>query len=82
MARVRLLLLIYLWSDTLQFDDLGLDRRLLSLIAHRGFEQPTDIQRQAIPVVMAGKDLLASSKTGSGKTLAFFIASDAACLAF
>lgn len=73
MARVRLLLLIYLWSDTLQFDDLGLDRRLLSLIAHRGFEQPTDIQRQAIPVVMAGKDLLASSKTGSGKTLAFLL---------
>ncbi|WBA13510.1 DEAD/DEAH box helicase [Salinivibrio kushneri] len=57
----------------MQFDDLGLDRRLLSLIAHRGFEQPTDIQRQAIPVVMAGKDLLASSKTGSGKTLAFLL---------
>ncbi|OOF09647.1 RNA helicase [Salinivibrio sp. PR5] len=57
----------------MQFDDLGLDRRLLSLIAHRGFEKPTDIQRQAIPVVMAGKDLLASSKTGSGKTLAFLL---------
>ncbi|MGR5541666.1 DEAD/DEAH box helicase family protein, partial [Vibrio campbellii] len=40
---------------------------------HYDFRKPTDIQKQAVPVVIAGKDLLASSKTGSGKTLAFVL---------
>jgi superfamily II DNA/RNA helicase len=57
----------------LQFKDLGLDNRLLKNLNHYGFKQATDIQRQAIPVAVAGKDLLASSKTGSGKTLAFVL---------
>ncbi len=55
------------------FKDLGLDNRLLKNLNHYGFRQATDIQRQAIPVAIAGKDLLASSKTGSGKTLAFVL---------
>ena len=55
------------------FKDLGLDNRLLKNLNHYGFKQATDIQRQAIPVAIAGKDLLASSKTGSGKTLAFVL---------
>ncbi len=38
-----------------------------------GIDTPTDIQEQAIPVALAGKDLMASSKTGSGKTLAFLL---------
>jgi len=45
----------------------------LSTIEHLGFEEPTEIQRQAIPVAMTGQDLIASSKTGSGKTLAFIL---------
>lgn len=57
----------------LQFKELGLDNRLLKNLNHYGFKQATDIQRQAIPVAVAGKDLLASSKTGSGKTLAFVL---------
>nr|WP_086938819.1 DEAD/DEAH box helicase [Thaumasiovibrio occultus] len=57
----------------MQFKDLGLDNRLLRKIDHMGFKAPTDIQSQAIPVGIAGKDLLASSKTGSGKTLAFLM---------
>ncbi|MCG3721092.1 DEAD/DEAH box helicase [Vibrio cincinnatiensis] len=57
----------------MQFKELGLDNRLLKTLAHYNFKQATDIQRQAIPVAMAGKDLLASSKTGSGKTLAFLL---------
>lgn len=57
----------------MQFKDLGLDNRLLKNLNHYGFKQATDIQRQAIPVAVAGKDLLASSKTGSGKTLAFVL---------
>ncbi len=38
-----------------------------------GFDEPTDIQLQAIPAGMSGHDLIASSKTGSGKTLAFLL---------
>jgi len=57
----------------LSFNDFGLDKRLLSTIEHLGFEEPTEIQRQAIPVAMTGQDLIASSKTGSGKTLAFIL---------
>lgn len=55
------------------FSDFGLDKRLLSTVEHLGFQTPTDIQHQAIPVAMTGQDLIASSKTGSGKTLAFIL---------
>ncbi|GHF01983.1 DEAD/DEAH box helicase [Thalassotalea profundi] len=57
----------------MQFSDFGLDKRLLSTVEHLGFQTPTDIQHQAIPVAMTGQDLIASSKTGSGKTLAFIL---------
>lgn len=57
----------------LQFKELGLDKRLVERMDHQGFQGATDIQQQAIPVVIAGKDLLASSKTGSGKTLAYLL---------
>lgn len=57
----------------MQFKDLGLDNRLLKTLSHYDFRQPTEIQRMAVPIVIAGKDLLASSKTGSGKTLAFVL---------
>ncbi|MFA0085327.1 DEAD/DEAH box helicase [Vibrio sp. 10N.261.51.F12] len=57
----------------MQFKDLGLDNRLLKSLKHYDFKKATDIQKQAIPVAIAGKDLIASSKTGSGKTLAFVL---------
>ncbi|MDD1779773.1 DEAD/DEAH box helicase [Enterovibrio sp. ZSDZ35] len=57
----------------MQFEDLGLDKRLIKTMEHWGFDAPTDVQAAAIPVISAGKDLLASSKTGSGKTLAFLL---------
>ncbi|EKO3510110.1 DEAD/DEAH box helicase [Vibrio fluvialis] len=60
-------------ENPLQFKELGLDNRLLKTLAHFDFKKATEIQQQAIPVAMAGKDLLASSKTGSGKTLAFLL---------
>jgi len=56
-----------------QFKDLGLDSRLFKVLDHLGIDTPTDIQAQAIPVALNGKDLIASSKTGSGKTLAFLL---------
>ena len=45
----------------------------MSTVEHLGFNEPTEIQQQAIPAAMTGQDLIASSKTGSGKTLAFII---------
>lgn len=57
----------------MQFSDLPLDHRILKVLEMKGFEKPTEIQQQAIPHGLIGKDLLASSKTGSGKTLAFLL---------
>ncbi|ABL99480.1 DEAD/DEAH box helicase [Shewanella amazonensis] len=57
----------------MQFSDFSLDKRLMQSLKHMGIETPTPIQSQAIPVALAGKDLMASSKTGSGKTLAFLL---------
>lgn len=57
----------------MQFSDFGLDSKIMSTVEHLGFNEPTEIQQQAIPAAMTGHDLIASSKTGSGKTLAFII---------
>lgn len=57
----------------MQFNQLQLDKRLERAIEHLGFEQMTEIQSEAIPPAMAGRDLIAQSKTGSGKTLAFLV---------
>ncbi|GAD79705.1 DEAD/DEAH box helicase [Vibrio ezurae] len=57
----------------MKFKELGLDNRLMKNLDHYSFKNATEIQQQAIPVALAGKDLLASSKTGSGKTLAFVL---------
>ncbi|MBO1519783.1 DEAD/DEAH box helicase [Oceanisphaera pacifica] len=56
-----------------QFKDLGLDNRLMAALEHQGLHTLTEIQDQAIPVILTGHDLIASSKTGSGKTLAFLL---------
>ena len=53
------------------FGALELDPRLLSTIAALGYEEPTPIQREAIPPLLAGRDLLAEAPTGTGKTAAF-----------
>jgi ATP-dependent RNA helicase RhlE len=53
------------------FTSLGLDAPLLTAIAEAGYTQPTPIQTQAIPKVLAGSDLLAAAQTGTGKTAAF-----------
>jgi len=46
---------------------------LITSVSHLGFTETTQIQAQAVPIAVAGKDLLASSKTGSGKTLAYLL---------
>ncbi len=53
------------------FKELGLHEDILKAIAELKFTEPTEIQRKAIPLTLAGKDIIAGSATGSGKTLAF-----------
>ena len=53
------------------FDTMGLNPALLQALASEGYTTPTPIQVQAIPDVMAGKDLLGIAQTGTGKTAAF-----------
>jgi ATP-dependent RNA helicase RhlE len=54
-----------------QFSELGLVPALLSAVAAEGYVTPTPIQAQAIPHVLAGRDLLGLAQTGTGKTAAF-----------
>ncbi|HWE45355.1 MAG TPA: DEAD/DEAH box helicase [Caulobacteraceae bacterium] len=56
---------------TKTFEDLGLSKPILKALAHEGYVSPTPIQAKAIPVVMAGRDLLGIAQTGTGKTAAF-----------
>lgn len=53
------------------FSELGLSPELLKAIDRLGFEQASPIQAEAIPLLMAGKDIVGQSQTGSGKTAAF-----------
>ncbi len=53
------------------FDTLGLSPAILNAVKLQGYEVPTAIQTEAIPAVLAGKDVLGSAQTGSGKTAAF-----------
>jgi ATP-dependent RNA helicase DeaD len=53
------------------FADLGLRAELVGALAALGYEEPTPIQRESIPPVLAGRDLLGQAATGTGKTAAF-----------
>ena len=53
------------------FSELGLAPELLRALEDEGYVTPTPIQQQAIPLVLAGRDLLAAAQTGTGKTAAF-----------
>jgi ATP-dependent RNA helicase DeaD len=53
------------------FQALGLDAALVSVLDELGYEEPTPIQRDAIPALLAGRDLLGQAATGTGKTAAF-----------
>jgi len=57
--------------DTKNFNDFALNKSLLKALSEQGYQQPTEIQRAAIPVLLTGKDLFASAQTGTGKTAAF-----------
>ncbi len=53
------------------FDQLDLIAPLVQAVRDLGYEQPTPVQEQAIPLVLAGRDLMAGAQTGTGKTAAF-----------
>lgn len=55
----------------MEFCDLGLSTDLLRAVADQGYTEPTPIQQQAIPAVLAGNDVFASAQTGTGKTAGF-----------
>jgi len=55
------------------FSDLELDENLVEAITELGFERPTQIQAEAIPLALDGRDILASAPTGTGKTAAFVL---------
>ncbi len=55
----------------MKFEELGLSPPLLAAIRASGYARPTPIQTQAIPHILAGKDVLGSAQTGTGKTAAF-----------
>ena len=55
----------------MSFADLGLCAPILEAVAQKGYDTPSPIQRQAIPAVIQGKDVMAAAQTGTGKTAGF-----------
>jgi len=55
----------------MHFTDLGLSADILRAVTEQGYDTPTPIQSQAIPLVLAGRDLMAAAQTGTGKTAGF-----------
>jgi ATP-dependent RNA helicase DeaD len=53
------------------FGELGLVKELSAAVGALGYEEATPVQREAIPLLLSGKDLLARAATGTGKTAAF-----------
>ena len=55
----------------MSFESLGLRAELLRAVSDKGYSEPTPIQRQAIPLVLAGRDIMGGAQTGTGKTAGF-----------
>ena len=55
----------------MSFDSLGLSAELCRAVAEQGYTEPTPVQRQAIPTILEGKDVMAGAQTGTGKTAGF-----------
>ena len=60
-------------KEVTTFEDFKLNKQLLNAITEAGYDKPTPIQLQAIPLIMAGHDILGIAQTGTGKTAAFLL---------
>ena len=58
-------------ASNVRFEDFGLAAEILRALADQGYEHPTPIQTQAIPVVLQGRDVMGAAQTGTGKTAGF-----------
>ena len=57
----------------MKFNELKINKSILKALEEMGFENPTPIQEESIPILIEGKDVIAQAQTGTGKTLAFSI---------
>jgi ATP-dependent RNA helicase RhlE len=57
----------------MSFTDLGLLPEILRAVSEKGYDTPTPVQREAIPAVLSGRDVLAGAQTGTGKTAGFVL---------
>lgn len=60
-------------SVKLRFEDLGVDKKIFSILKKNNFIEPTPIQKQCVPEALQGKDIVGIAQTGTGKTLAFVL---------
>src|SRR5215218_6072180 len=60
-------------SHFMSFADLGLTPELLRAVEAEGYSEPTPVQAESIPHILAGRDVLAGAQTGTGKTAAFVL---------
>jgi ATP-dependent RNA helicase RhlE len=67
------MLAIKLKRFLMPFSQLGLSNPIINAIADLNYRQPTEIQKQAIPIILSGKDVIAAAQTGTGKTASFVL---------
>ena len=60
-------------NEITRFDQLGLSEKVLAAVVEMGYEEPSPVQRGAIPAVLEGRDVMAAAQTGTGKTAAFLL---------
>jgi ATP-dependent RNA helicase RhlE len=60
-------------ATAMSFNDLGLSATMLEAVHDLGYTEPTPVQAEAIPAVLAGNDVMAAAQTGTGKTAAFLL---------
>jgi ATP-dependent RNA helicase RhlE len=65
--------------STATFDQFGLAPDILKAVKESGYTTPTPIQAEAIPVVLAGRDVMGAAQTGTGKTASFRCRSSSGC---
>ncbi|MEA3455337.1 MAG: DEAD/DEAH box helicase, partial [Campylobacterota bacterium] len=57
----------------MSFSSLGLSKDIVRSLTVRGYSEPTIIQKELIPAILSGRDILASAQTGTGKTAGFIL---------